>query len=931
METISSLSLIFHRHRQGRRLRGPGRLLVIGILVALPTTAPFSGCTREDATAPRSKPIVQNGHVGSLRHIVFSPDGERFLTTANETNGLPGKGPVILWDTATGDKLGEFHVAPGRSRPDFGLGSGVVIIRGTVWDVQTGRKCCSVFDEDGAASVQAVSPDGRRLIAANQEGRVHVLDLENKQVIDSFSPPTDVSESDSNEPAALPRHANSRRISDVSFAADGTPMALLIDRGAKLVSVWNVTSKQKQAVIPGDFPGTAEFSPRCGYVVTRDWVDTGSSYDETSIFDAQTGERRVETSEWTYDPDSIRFTGDERFCISGTGGREATLWDLTEGREVQTFGGHKCSIFALRLLENDAILETRSEDVAQRWNWRTGKRLKAFRNPDYKPDKWGHRSVNPYRIVIPDADGKTFFSGNRLYDSTTGEFLRSFRPPRRDWERRPAYCYEIRRITHLSGGTRAILDYSSHSDASQSVLFEIPSGRRIRTIAHAPILWHGLKWSPNGCRALTLTNRVHRLWDVDRGRPLQTIGKVADRWTFPIPDIAFSSNGRFVYMCGNQFGAYFWDAATGESIGHEPPDQSTPNKRSLIDGRPYEEYYCGRSRLSPDSTLLASWHMKDADQRRVTLWDVETAKIVHMFDYDSRSTPWLRFSPDGRDLAIARYPGAVTVWSVESGRERYTLRFAQKNGRPFLPFVQFLPDGQQLLVQSGRVEVTLCDGKTGETVQTLADERAVPKNRRPGHYVRAPLLLSPDHRYLVAYYGLKSVLVWDLHSGRQVQSIEITSENIRVTKRFYFSEDGRRLLAYFRPPTIWNLESGESQTFQDRIPESALEGFPERPKQDSTDDFNGDPVPNDVLERFAKQIPDFPLAVRQTEDGRRLIVYHREGFVSFWNIETGEPIYRCYPFHEGSRWLTVLPGGRCYGNLGYVRYRESPSGEADAK
>ena len=79
------------------------------------------------------------------------------------------------------------------------------------------------------------------------------------------------------------------------------------------------------------------------------------------------------------------------------------------------------------------------------------------------------------------------------------------------------------------------------------------------------------------------------------------------------------------------------------------------------------------------------------------------------------------------------------------------------------------------------------------------------------------------------------------------------------------------------------------------------------------------PPPTNVLEKFAHALDGGPLAVDQTADGRRLLVYRDNGQISQWGIETGELIHDCFLFHSGSRWLTVTPDGKARGSLEYFR------------
>ena len=86
-------------------------------------------------------------------------------------------------------------------------------------------------------------------------------------------------------------------------------------------------------------------------------------------------------------------------------------------------------------------------------------------------------------------------------------------------------------------------------------------------------------------------------------------------------------------------------------------------------------------------------------------------------------------------------------------------------------------------------------------------------------------------------------------------------------------------------------------------------------------EYDGASVSPEALARFEEVRLEKVRAVRQTENGQRLIVYHTDGSASMWDIATTRFLCRSYRFRNGSRWLTVMADGRCYGNLEFVRYR----------
>lgn len=126
-----------------------------------------------------------------------------------------------------------------------------------------------------------------------------------------------------------------------------------------------------------------------------------------------------------------------------------------------------------------------------------------------------------------------------------------------------------------------------------------------------------------------------------------------------------------------------WELATGrpllpetEKLGH------------------WSEVCC--SAYSPDGRRLAS----AAHDGTIRLWDVATAKPLHVLRLPKEETSDLAFTPDGKHLISGLYfDEIVHVWDTETGKEVRHLKLAE-NAEMISPFrkMRLSPDGRTLLV-----------------------------------------------------------------------------------------------------------------------------------------------------------------------------------------------------------------------------------------
>jgi serine/threonine protein kinase len=112
-----------------------------------------------------------------------------------------------------------------------------------------------------------------------------------------------------------------------------------------------------------------------------------------------------------------------------------------------------------------------------------------------------------------------------------------------------------------------------------------------------------------------------------------------------VRQLLYSANGHWIAV-NTSLDVKMWDAISGDL--REPLARQFGSVSSIA--------------FSPDSQLFVT-----AD-RQLMLWEVDTGKLVGLFDESARGTSQMAFSPDGSVVVSAHVDGTLRVWNVETRR-----------------------------------------------------------------------------------------------------------------------------------------------------------------------------------------------------------------------------------------------------------------------
>jgi WD40 repeat protein len=168
----------------------------------------------------------------------------------------------------------------------------------------------------------------------------------------------------------------------------------------------------------------------------------------------------------------------------------------------------------------------------------------------------------------------------------------------------------------------------------------------------------------------------------------------------------------------------------------------------------------------------------------------------------------IRFSLDGRRLAVAAGDGTIRCWDTATGGQLWSREVDAKRFRR----MDFLSDGRLLIAAEIDKQIVLRDAESSTEVRTFPDARTIPDARppTPPPWKRDPLslpmalTLSPDGRYLATCYGPGAWMVlWDVTTGQVQWSTEVTATDQR------FSPDGSRIaMSSGREITLRDVATG---------------------------------------------------------------------------------------------------------------------------
>jgi len=440
---------------------------------------------------------------------------------------------------------------------------------------------------------------------------------------------------------------------------------------------------------------------------------------------------------------SVNFSPDGNFVLSGSTDNTLKLWNVNTGREIRTFRGHSGSVNSVSFSpDGNFVLSGSTDKTLKLWNVNTGREIRTFR---------GHSgSVNS---VSFSPDGEYAVSGSNdksliLWDIDKGE-----------------------RIKVFCGHNAAILSVAFSFDGRYVVSGSGESGY------HYP--------KGRGNAKFQTKDTTIRLWEVSSSKQL----KAFEGHSREVISVAFSQDGKHILSSGLDSTVRFWDVESGNQIWSYDPDEYG------------NRLYCAISpggRYALVGVTDAYKHFNGQGHTR--LLELSTGKIIREFQEDHAET--LCFSPNGDHFLSANYTNALHLWDVLTAKKPKT--FGDYLNQPVYSAL-VTPDNRKILSAYEDGVLILWDLMTGELVQKFKGESCayglaispdgeyafsahgdlqgrwgtvclwgIASGKLIWAYERDDVLsgsqplFSPDGRYVITYSCDNELRLWDLQQRKQL-------------------------------------------------------------------------------------------------------------------------------------------------------------------
>ena len=425
---------------------------------------------------------------------------------------------------------------------------------------------------------------------------------------------------------------------------------------------------------------------------------TESSDNITRLYDASTG--KIINTLMGHDTEIKHavFSHDGKSVITVSENHIVSLWNLITGKLLNNLIGHKDNVNSVEFSLDDKTILTYSNDESTRlWNAISGKLIHTLD----EHETW----LNSAKF---SPDGKTIVTvgrdlGARLWDVNSGKLLQS-----------------IILQTYSDMGCFDYYDYEN-----EEIVCNSPDGKTAITLNDKLIrIWDVFTdsilyvkeghysfqkpiYSKDSKSFVTVSDsNTVQIWDVATGKILHSL---IDN-TGEVISVEFSPDGNRIVILHSDHSGYVWDLTKQNKL------YEIGNRKQLI--------FKWNANISPDGKTIATcssdftahiWNTYSGKLLHTLKWKKGEASLSHL-NWDAKKSiiPFLLYSPDAKTIFTATPDHKAQIWDVNSGKLLMILQGSEAN----IDYAEYTADGKTIITTSADGKTIFWDATTGKILYT---------------------------------------------------------------------------------------------------------------------------------------------------------------------------------------------------------------------
>jgi WD40 repeat protein len=451
--------------------------------------------------------------------------------------------------------------------------------------------------------------------------------------------------------------------------------------------------------------------------------------------------------------ESVDYSSDIRFVVSGSLDNTVRIWDVDTGECVKILRGHTDNVFGVSFSPNNQYVVSGSGDKTVRiWDVESGDCIKTLKGHTGDVNDVSFSPNNQY-VVSGSGDNTV-----RIWDLESGDCIKTLE----------GHTDYVRGVSFSPNNQYVV----SGSNDKTVRIWDVESGDCIKTLEGHTNMVMGVSFSPNNQYVVSGSiDKTVRIWDMESGDCVKTL----EGHTSPVYGVSFSPNDQYVVSGSSDKTIRIWDVESGDCI-------------KTLEGH---THWVNGVSFSPNNQYVVS----GSSDKTVRIWDVESGDCIKTLEGHTGRVLGVSFSPNNQSVVSGSWDKTVRIWDVDTGECVKIL----KGHTNYVRGVSFSPNNQYVVSGSDDKTVRIWDVESGDCIKTLEGHTG------PVYGVS----FSPNDQYVVSGSNDKTVRIWDVESGDCIKTLEGHTSSVNGVS---FSPNNQYVLSCDYggdQRIIWSVSTGE--------------------------------------------------------------------------------------------------------------------------